>query len=420
MGRGVQIRMKTFDRIIAAVIILVTVIFAASDILLINMDESVSGRPYRVETERMAEKIAEDASSADDLSSCEYITKIVRFSDCPENFYTCNSDYSVREIGGELYRFEYTVPGNSRKNELLILNSALGVMALLIIGVMFYIRKKILSPFNRLTEVPYELSKGNLTAPVKESKNRFFGRFIWGIDLLRENIEEQKKRELELHREKKTLLLSLSHDIKTPLSAIKLYSKALSKGLYTDKAKQLEISESINEKADEIENYISQIIRASSEDFIQFDVENGEFYLSELLKRISDYYCEKLKLVHTDFTVGSFTDCLIEGDIERSTEVLQNIIENAVKYGDGNSIELIISEEDGCQLITVSNSGNTLPENEISHIFDSFYRGSNAENKNGSGLGLYICRSLMRKMNGDIFAQAGENCMNVTCVFGKA
>lgn len=105
--------------------------------------------------------------------------------------------------------------------------------------------------------------------------------------MLRENMEQQKERELNLQREKKMLLLSLSHDIKTPLSAIKLYSKALSKGLYTDKEKQLEIAENINAKADEIEEYVAEIITASREDFLSLDVNMGEFYLSELVTKSS-------------------------------------------------------------------------------------------------------------------------------------
>lgn len=411
--------MKSFDRIFAAVIILIALIFTAADITLITSEKN-EGRPYRVEIERMAESIRKDPAAVNEISQCIYVTEIVSFSECPEKFYAANSDYAVREINGELYRFDYTIPDNTTGKVLILLNISLIVMAAVIIIVMLYLRIKILAPFNRLTEVPYELSKGNLTAPVKESRNRFFGKFLWGIDLLRENMEEQKKRELELHREKKTLLLSLSHDIKTPLSAIKLYSKALSRGLYTDKEKQLEIAENINGKADEIEKYISQIIKASSEDFLQLDAESGEFYLSELVSRISAHYTEKTKLVHTEFTVDDFSDCLISGDIERSTEVLQNLMENALKYGDGKSIELLAGEEDGCQLITVRSSGNTLPENELPHIFDSFYRGSNSENKSGSGLGLYICRELMRKMNGEIFAEPEDGYMNITCVFQRA
>ena len=55
--------------------------------------------------------------------------------------------------------------------------------------------------------VPYELSRGNLTMPLLENKSRFFGRFIWGLDLLREHLEQQKQKELDLQRDKKTLVL---------------------------------------------------------------------------------------------------------------------------------------------------------------------------------------------------------------------
>ena len=145
----------------------------------------------------------------------------------------------------------------------------------------------------------------------------------------------------------------------------------------------------------------------------------GEFYLSELVKKISDFYTEKLSLIKTDFGIGNFTDCLISGDIDRSIEVIQNVMENAVKYGDGKSIEINFSEEEDCILATVRNSGFTLSDTELPHIFESFRRGENALNEKGSGLGLYICRQLMHKMNGEIFAEIKGGNMCVTTVFTK-
>ena len=65
-------------------------------------------------------------------------------------------------------------------------------------------------------------------------------------------------------------------------------------------------------------------------------------------------------------------------------------------------------------------TGCDLPENEIFYIFDCFYRGTNSKNKGGSGLGLHICKSLMYKMNGDIFAEIYDGVMSVTLVFNKA
>ncbi len=406
--------MKAFNRIFAVVTVVIIVVFAAANFIMLT-ESTDNGRPYRVEVSRLAREI--ESGLTTDVSECEYVTAITEYG---EDFYNSDSDHIIREINGKLYRFDYKSDYNTDRTELVItVNIILGVMALIIVVVMLYIRGKILKPFEQLSDVPYELSKGNLTTPVKESRNRFFGRFIWGVDMLRENMEQQKERELDLQRDKKMLMLSLSHDIKTPLSAIKLYSKALSKGLYTSAEKQLEIAENINSKADEIESYVSQIITASREDFLSLDVDIGEFYMSELVTKIKRYYIEKLSLIKTDFSVESYTDCLLSGDPDRSVEVIQNIIENAIKYGDGKSIDISFSEEDGCVLITVRNSGCSLADTELPHIFDSFWRGSNAENEKGSGLGLYICRQLMHKMNGDVFAVIDDGYMYVTAVFGK-
>ena len=395
--------MKAFNKIFVAVIAMIILIFAVFNLLFASSDNTDSGRPYRVEINRLVFEIEQSGFDSVDMSGCEYVTHIEKYSD---KFYDSDSDYTIREINGVLYRFDYTTDMESDKSSvMLMVNIILGILSAMIIGVLIFIRIKILLPFENLTNVPYELSKGNLTCPIKEDKSRFFGRFIWGVDLLRENMEQQKQRELDLQRDKKMLLLSLSHDIKTPLSAIKLYSKALSKGLYDGREKQIEIAESINTKADEIESYVLQIITASREDFLSLEVEMGEFYLSELISKIKLYYTEKLRLIRTDFFVGSYMDRLLKGDLDRSVEVLQNVMENAIKYGDGKSIDIQISEEDGCLLITVRNSGCTISENELPHIFESFWRGENAENEKGSGLGLYINRQLMHKMNGEIFAE---------------
>lgn len=407
--------MKAFNRIFTAVAAIVILLSAVVNILL-AADKTDGGRLYRVEISRLVREM--EANGSADISECEYVTNIERYG---ENFYSTDSDYVICEINGELYRFDYNTNGCSSKAHLTgIVNAVLGVMAILIITVMLFIKFAILTPFERLSDIPYELSKGNLTVPVKETKNRFFGKFLWGIDMLREHIEQQKLRELEMQKEKKTLLLSLSHDIKTPLSAIKLYSATLSKNLYPDTEKQHRIAENINEKADEIESYVSQIITASREDFLRLEVNMGEFYLSELIEKISGYYREKLALIKTDFIIGEYKNCLLSGDLERSVEVLQNVMENSLKYGDGRRVELIFPEDDECVQIAVMNGGCTLSKDELPHIFESFWRGANVENIRGSGLGLYICRQLMRRMNGEIFAKIDDDIITVTAVFTRA
>lgn len=414
--------MRRWDRILLMTACVMAVVIVGANFLLLMEQGKTEGRRYRVEANRVVEKIREKGLSDVKTSEYETITEVVPLSsmaDREKSFFEGEGeDYLIREVNGTYYRIEYRsdVP-ESPGHTIVVMNFVLAAMSLFLLGVLFFIRQKILKPFSSLVEVPYELSKGNLAVPMKENKSRYFGRFVWGLDLLRENLEEQKKKELKLQKEKKTLILSISHDIKTPLSAIKLYAKALSKGLYPEREKQNEIAVHINQKADEIEGFVSQIVQASRGDFLQFEIVSGEFYLSELLSQVKEHYKEQQELLRIPFEIGDYADCLIKGDLDRGVEVLQNIMENALKYGDGEVLQMEITREEDCQLVTVRNSGCQLQEHELPHIFESFWRGSNAKKNEGSGLGLYICRQMMRKMDGEVYAEMKDGMMCVTAVF---
>ncbi len=414
--------MKSFRKIFVAAVAFIAAVFLGANLLLLSLPQN-SGSPYRVEIDRLAREMEEHGTQKPSLSGCQYVKNVVR---CEEQmdaafFAEADGDYAVRVVNNVLYRFDYVYrPGQQRQKMFLYVNLILAVASASVLFLLFFLWLKILKPFEELRDVPYELSRGNLSLPLKEQRYHFFGKFVWGLNVLREDLEQHRERELCLQKEKKTLVLSLSHDIKTPLSAIKLYAKALSKGLYNGRQKQLEIAQNIGAKADEIENFLAQIIEASSGDFLDLEVRQGEFYLSELAGRVADYYSEKLAILKIGFTVGEYVDCVLQGDFDRSVEVLQNIIENAAKYGDGHEIALMFSEEEDCQLVTVRNTGCTLPETELTHIFESFARGTNADNVNGSGLGLYICRQLMHKMQGEVFAEIKEGQMFVTVIFVRA
>lgn len=393
-------------------------------ILLVNglyfYQNSDSGaRLYLVEAKRVVCEIEAqqlDAFEIETMDLDEY-TAIVKISEF-EPGQACAHDYLVEEIGGKLYRIEYE-DGESTYVPRYI-NFVLVSMLLLTVVVLMYVDRKVLKPFHDMSNLSFELAKGNLSMPVKEEKSKLFGRFLWGMDMLREKLEDNKEKELELQRERKTLILSLSHDIKTPLSSIELYSKALSQNLYDTQEKKDEALQGITRNVKEIKGYVDEIVTASREDFLNLEVVEGEYYLSEVMKVTEGYYKDKLSVLHTEFQVDAPEECLLKGDKNRMVEVLQNIMENAIKYGDGKSIRISFGEEEDCKLIQIENSGCDLKKEELPNIFDSFYRGSNAGAVKGSGLGLYICKNLMRKMDGDIFAGMKENAFCVTVVARKA
>ena len=354
--------------------------------------------------------------SAKDLDMGKYNSLLsVKIFDPDE---VCNEEYRIEDINGTWYRFCYRK--NSGSHTVIMTNGMLMVMWLISAVVLYMMGKKVIAPFNAMEYLTTELARGNLSVPVKAEKSKFFGRFLWGMDMLREKLESDKLRELELEKEKKTLVLSLSHDIRTPLSAIDLYTKALATNLYDKEEERQQAIAGIRKNADEINHYVEQIVQAAREDFLQMEVHNGEIYLSKVIHMLVHYYAEKLEQLHTSFIVEEVPGCLVYGDEDRMIEVGQNILENAIKYGDGRSIRISFSEEEDRVLVSITNTGHTLPQEEMTHIFDSFYRGSNSEHVRGSGLGLYICKELLHKMDGEIYAgTAKDNEFTVTMVLRK-
>ena len=380
---------------------------AVLNIFLTGAKDSSEGI-YRVEARRLAGEIAETGSY--DIEKYPHITGVFTGDD----IYRSDEHYLIIEAGDTLYRVEYTV-GNGQFG-IVAVNCVLGVLFLLVTGLLYYIRRHIIVPFDRLSDVPKELAKGNLAVPIPEEKSRFFGKFTWGVNFLRESIEDSRKKEISMQRDKKILLLSLSHDIKTPLSAIKLNAKALAKGLYKDEGKRRAVAESINIRADEIERFVSGITKAASEDFMSFEVTQGEVFLSNIITRIDARYVLQLAMSGTELVIQKYNDCILSCDPDRLAECLQNLIENAIKYGDGRRIEISFDKMDDCELITVSNTGCTLEAKELPQIFESFHRGNNADKVQGNGLGLFICKRLMSLMGGEVFADIRNGWFFVTLV----
>ena len=380
---------------------------------------------YKIEINRVEHELRAHSGETDftpDFSKYETIVGVEPLTDAnADSFYESDSSYYIVNVDGTLWRIEYTVDlSRERRTLYKYVNTIIAVIYAAAILFLVYIYFALIKTFNKISDYPKELSKGNLTIPLAEEKGKFFGQFLWGLDMLREKLEDERQRTLELEKEKNVFLLSLSHDMKTPISAIKLYAAALKKNLYKDEEKLRDVAVKLDENAEEIEKYVARIISASGDDFLDLNVKNGEFYLSESINQIKEYYSDKLKTVGTELTIDEYSDVLLKGDGDRFTEVLQNIFENAIKYGDGDFIKVSFADEEDARLITVSNSGCTLAENEAEHIFDSFYRGTNVGSKPGSGLGLYIAKKLMLKMNGEVFAEQDGEVMKVTVVLHKS
>lgn len=422
--------MKRYNIVIISSLLCYLLLAFLTGYFVLQVDQRQSNE-YRVDSNRIVKEIQEvEDIKKINLDTYTYI-KDIQFLDAGitdktvlDNFYLGVNEGNIQiqpfyqeSVLKGYVKYVYTMPNINIKQIFSIIQISLLILEGFLLVVLLYLKRKVIMPFQQLTNLPMQLARGHYKGIVKEEKSRYLGKFMWGMGQLKDSLDTSRKRELALIKEKKKMLLSLSHDIKTPLNLIKLYGKALEEDIYHDEEVKKEALHQIGQKVTTIEKYVEEIVKSSREDILDLPVNNSEFYLEELMTRITNQYEQICSLQQIDFIVGPYDNKLLKGDIERSEEVIENILENAFKYGDGKRIEITFFEEEYCQLIRIFNTGKEILDTEINHLFESFYRGINSKGKQGSGLGLYICKELMRKMDGAIFIEKSEEGMSFILVF---
>ncbi|MBR6848978.1 MAG: HAMP domain-containing histidine kinase [Lachnospiraceae bacterium] len=300
---------------------------------------------------------------------------------------------------------------NAERTGLRILINAVLLAAFAVcIGILFYISGTVLKPFEKLSAYPEKLSRSEITDKLPETKNRLFGRFIWGINMLSDKLEKNKKRVNELSRDQMTMLTTIAHGIKTPVANIKLYADAIRTGLYrpdgTADESDAEVAEKISKNADEVTALVKELIDKASGTVVDFKPEIRAFYLKELTDYLEEEYSNRLKMLQIPYTFTLDHNAMINSDKSGIIRILSQLMDNAVKYGNGGGIHVAVSkEEDGYYLI-VRNKGTVVEENELPYLFNSFWRGSNADPYDGSGIGLFEAREIARSLYGDIYVKA--------------
>lgn len=263
----------------------------------------------------------------------------------------------------------------------------------------------IIKPFRLMKNFATAVAMGNYDLPLKMDRDNLFGAFTESFDIMREELMISKERERALARSKKELVASLSHDIKTPIASIKAVSELMLAQGKDDKTNaQINI---ISTKAEQIELLINNLFHSTLEEMTELKVSNSDENSNIITNMIktSDFY-KKVR----NFTIPP---CLISCDKLRLQQVFDNIINNSYKYAD---TDIVVESEiiDKTLKIAIKDFGTSCKDEELPLLCEKFYRGSNTSEKNGYGLGLYISKYFMEKMNGKLELQRTENEFIVT------
>lgn len=263
----------------------------------------------------------------------------------------------------------------------------------------FYLHKKIIRPFHNLEEFAKEIANGNLDFTLELNRDNIFGSFTQSFDIMREQLKTAKHQEFLANQSKKELVATLSHDIKTPVTSIKLTSELL---MVTTEDKNVKDKlETIYQKAEQINLLVTDLFHATLDDLEKLRVTPVETYSSVLKSLICEADC------YNTITMSSIPDCMIFVDPLRLSQVIANIIYNSYKYAN-TPIRIDFDIKDSFLEIQIQDYGNGVEEEELPLLFNKFYRGKNAATESGSGLGLYICKKLVEQMEGEIYCNNNE------------
>lgn len=283
-----------------------------------------------------------------------------------------------------------------------------------------YVYFKVLKPFERLERFAGEIAKGNLDISLPYERTNYFGEFTWAFDHMRKEIVRARACEKEAIGNNKTVIATLSHDIKTPIASIRAYAEGLEANMDSGTERRQRYISVIMKKCDEVTKLTDDMFLHSLADLekLRLDVETIDVRqtLTEFVKEINGYKGD----IHI---IGEIPAVFVEGDKKRLIQVFGNIIGNSRKYGNtgknrkAGTIEVFVREQAECKnnreaIISFLDYGEGILDEDMPFIFQKFYRGKNAGTEEGAGLGLYIVKYIMEQMGGSVEAvNTGEGLL---------
>ena len=287
-----------------------------------------------------------------------------------------------------------------------------------------------IKPVSEMENFASEIAKGNLDVPLPIHKNNMFGNFTESFDIMREELKASKERELEAEKAKREMVAELSHDLKTPVATIRatcevldlIYRKDIEKLENELKAKadnfndtdkeeaeqrlsglksNLEKIGYIYNKSDMINELVGSVFRATLDDMQEIKIEPKENESVTIFRELKEYGNIVLE--------NAIPECLVYMDKLRMEQVIDNIVGNSYKYA-GTDIHVSFDETEmvlpgngnkaSFIKITIRDAGPGVSEDDLPLLTEKFHRGSNAADKQGYGLGLYLANHYMEKQGG--------------------
>ncbi len=328
-----------------------------------------------------------------------------------------------KEIDGERYTILALLVGNRplhmeqspfgafQRNFALV---CVGVVAgLMVLSQVFtrMLSKRIMRPMDALTDAANRVSLGEYTTPIVYKGDKEFEAVCEAFNQMQAALKQEQEKTAAYEKARTDMVASISHDLRTPLTSIKGYIKGLKDGVAQTREKQEQYLSIAYQKACDMDSLLSKLFYFSEMETTGLPLNLVKADLGEFAGQFATETNPELQEKQGNITVFKNSGLETLMDVEQMKRVLNNLTDNALKYVAQRPLQITIAtfKEGDNGVLVFKDNGKGVEKEQLPHLFDQFYRGDEARGQqkgNGSGLGLYIVKYIVKLHGGTVEAES--------------
>ena len=305
---------------------------------------------------------------------------------------------------------------NDRFLFMVIIFAVISVIVLILVSRIFtmLLTKRIMTPLELLEQGAQRVQNNDYSTPIEYHGEKEFEQVCTAFNDMQQHLSEEKEKNARYEKARQEMIAGISHDLRSPLTAIRGSVKAVLDGVASEPEQQQKFLQAAYRRSGEMDVLLSELFYFSKLETGGIPVRMQPLDLAEYLR---NYFHAKQEL--PEYTGIAFVLDIpavkmppVQADPEALQRILDNILSNSRKYAGVEPLRIFagLTREDGIQKITVQDNGVGLPEEKRKRIFEEFYRGDESRSrKEGSGLGLYIVKYLSEAMGGQVSADTDSH-----------
>lgn len=288
------------------------------------------------------------------------------------------------------------------------------VVPVIVICLVLWIYRSIVTPISTLKVATQNIKNGNLDFEVEVHNKDEIGELCEDFEEMRKRLKANAEEKVSSDNQNKELISNISHDLKTPLTAIKGYVEGLMDGVADTPEKQSKYLQTIYSKANDMDHLINELTFYSKIDTNKIPYNFNRINAVEYFGDCAEDLGRELEEENMDFSYNNYVDDDVQiiADAEQIKRVINNIVGNSKKYSDKGKTKIRMTVKDVGDFVQVEieDNGKGIATKDLPYIFDRFYRTDASRNssKGGSGIGLSIVKKIMEDHGGKIWVTSKE------------